>query len=132
VVEGQTLEYRAAAGLRSTKNPVKLARSMFDDAKLGLLVGPAADKLAADRGLDQVDNSYFTTTKRKTFWESRIADYHKVESHGTVGAVALDIHSNLAAANSTGGTMFKPVGRLGDTAIMGAGVYADDKIGIAW
>ena len=97
------------------------------------LFGAATDKLAEAYGLDIVENNYFTTPKRKYYWESQI---HRVrsekEDHGTVGAVALDIYGGLAAANSTGGMTFKSNGRLGDTAVIGAGLYADEGVAIAW
>jgi len=98
-----------------------------------MLTGSAADDLAARNGLDTVDNSYYTTSKRKNYWDANVARVRSLaEGHGTVGAVALDLHGNLAAANSTGGTMFKSVGRIGDTAIIGAGIYADDEVAIVW
>jgi beta-aspartyl-peptidase (threonine type) len=100
------------------------------------MVGQAGDDLARARGLDVVDNEYFTTPKRRDFWLSKKKpqqqQQQKVDEHGTVGAVALDLHGNLAAANSTGGMMFKHTGRMGDTAIVGAGLYADKDVSIAW
>jgi beta-aspartyl-peptidase (threonine type) len=96
-------------------------------------MGSAADALAGQEGLDMVENSYYTTSKRKGYWDTNIARVGpSSEGHGTVGAVALDVYGNLGAANSTGGTMFKSVGRVGDTAIIGAGIYADDKVAIVW
>lgn len=97
------------------------------------LFGEATDKLAEKYELNVVENEYFTTPKRKDYWESQI---HRVrsekEDHGTVGAVVLDIYGNIAAANSTGGMNFKSSGRLGDTAVIGAGLYADKCVAIAW
>jgi beta-aspartyl-peptidase (threonine type) len=95
-------------------------------------MGSAADALADQCGLDMVENSYYTTFKRKDYWDANIAKVKPSSGHGTVGAIALDVHGNLAAANSTGGTMFKSVGRVGDTAIIGTGIYADDKVAIVW
>lgn len=103
---------------------------MLDSPAPALVIGPAADELAAKRGLEIVENSYFTTPSRRRYWESRVNRLK--EDHGTVGAVALDMHGNLAAANSTGGVTFKSSGRIGDTAIVGAGIYADDHVAIVW
>lgn len=106
---------------------------MLADRNLALLVGSAAEELAEQKDLDMVENSYFTTTGRKQYWQSHLNRCgKKLDGHGTVGAVALDVYGNLAAANSTGGTMFKAVGRVGDTAIIGAGIYADDRVAIVW
>ena len=133
VIDGKTCEYRAAVGLRRTKNPVRLARSMLSSAGLCFLAGSVADDLAARNGLEMVENSHFTTSKRKSYWDANVTRINAAaEGHGTVGAAALDVHGNLAAANSTGGTMFKSVGRVGDTAIVGAGIYADDEVAIVW
>jgi isoaspartyl peptidase/L-asparaginase-like protein (Ntn-hydrolase superfamily) len=133
VINGRTCEYRAAVGLRRTKNPVRLAKSMLSSSGLCFLTGSAADDLAAKNGLEMVENSYFTAPKRKNYWDANVARVEAAaESHGTVGAAALDVYGNIAAANSTGGTMFKSTGRVGDTAIIGAGIYADDEVAIVW
>ncbi|RDW63732.1 hypothetical protein BP6252_11277 [Coleophoma cylindrospora] len=132
VIDGSTSEYRAAAGLRQTKNPVRLARAMMSRTSPVFIVGPTADDLACREGLEMVDNEYFSTQSRKNYWLSNIDRVRSIiDHHGTVGAVALDIHGNLAAANSTGGLMFKSTGRIGDTAIIGAGIYADTEVAIA-
>ncbi|EKV05980.1 Putative isoaspartyl peptidase/L-asparaginase [Penicillium digitatum] len=128
VIDGTTCRYRAAGGLQRTKNPIKLAHKMLDFQAPALIVGKAADELAETNGLDMVDNSYFTTDSRRLYWEAKRNKL--LENHGTVGAVALDIHGNLAAANSTGGISFKHRGRIGDTAIVGAGIYADDQVAV--
>ncbi|KZM21180.1 hydrolase [Ascochyta rabiei] len=78
-------------------------------------------------------NYYFTILKRKGYWDANVTKIGEIaEGHGTVGATALDIYGNLAATDSTGGTMFKSVDRVRDTAILGAGIYADDKVAIVW
>lgn len=133
IIDGATCEYRAAAGLRHTKNPIQLARSMLALESPNLIVGDAADELAVTQGLHMVENTYFTTAKRRQFWlAKKAAATSPKDEHGTVGAVVLDVHGNLAAANSTGGIMMKSIGRVGDTAIPGAGIYADDQVAIAW
>lgn len=133
VIDGSNCEYRAAACLRRTKNPVRLARTMMSAESPSFIIGSTADDLACNKGLQMVDNEYFSTESRKKYWSSNIGIVKSTsEYHGTVGAVALDVYGNLAAANSTGGLMFKSVGRIGDTAIAGAGIYADDVVGIVW
>ncbi len=99
-----------------------------------MLVGDAADDMAHRLGLEKVPNIYFETASRRAYWESqfqRVERRIELES-GTVGAVALDTHGHIAAAGSSGGISGKDKGRVGDTAILGAGLFANDKIGIAW
>lgn len=131
IMDGFTSNYRAAGCLREVKNPIRLAHTMLSSKSSPVfLVGQAGDELAKASGLAMVNNGYFTTAKRRDFWLSK--KRQKVDEHGTVGAVALDLAGNLAAANSTGGMMFKKTGRMGDTAIVGAGLYADTEVAIAW
>jgi beta-aspartyl-peptidase (threonine type) len=85
-----------------------------------MLVRDGAEKFAREHGLEIVDPSYFFTQKR---WDALV----KAQKHGTVGAVALDRSGNLAAATSTGGMTNKMTGRVGDTPIIGAGTYANNK-----
>lgn len=93
------------------------------------IAGSGGDELAKQLGLEIVPNSYFATESRTSYWHKKKAE---ISEHGTVGAVVLDVHGNLAAANSTGGMMFKPVGRVGDTAVLGSGLYADKNVAIVW
>ncbi|KAK2036639.1 N-terminal nucleophile aminohydrolase [Colletotrichum somersetense] len=133
VVDGKTSEYRAVAGLQHVKNPVRLARALLPENTPAFLFGETAEALAAKRGLEMVEISHFTTSKRKQYWDSHVKIARSLaEDHGTVGAVVLDLHGNLAAANSTGGMTFKLKGRIGDTAVLGAGIWADDRLAIAW
>ena len=80
-----------------------------------------------------VSNDYFTTATKKARWEAR-AGTASEPSHDleTVGAVALDLHGNLAAASSTGGLTGKMKGRVGDTAIFGAGLSVDQNLAVVW
>lgn len=93
------------------------------------IAGPGGDQLACRLGLETVPNSYFVTDRRMSYWKAKKAE---ASEHGTVGAVVLDAHGSVAVANSTGGMMFKPAGRVGDTALLGSGVYADKRIAVAW
>ena len=92
-----------------------------------LIIGEGAEEVAAKNGLELVDTSYFFTQSR---WDSYLRVKKKMEEaekHGTVGAVALDMHGNLAAGTSTGGMTYKMKGRVGDSPIIGAGTYADNN-----
>lgn len=105
---------------------------MLDSSGQGtpiFIAGPNGDTLAERLGLDLVPNSYFATENRVKYWSAKKAE---ISEHGTVGAVVLDAHGNLAAANSTGGMMFKAIGRVGDTAVLGSGLYADKNVAIVW
>ncbi|CAI0654092.1 unnamed protein product [Colletotrichum noveboracense] len=130
IVNGSTATYRAAVCLKNTKNPIKLVRAMLHQGGTNtpvFMAGGGADELSASLGLDMVPNSFFATKRRMSYWSNRRSE---VSEHGTVGAVVLDSHGNLAAANSTGGMMFKPSGRVGDTAILGSGLYADERVAV--
>ncbi|OAA35761.1 Peptidase T2, asparaginase 2 [Beauveria brongniartii RCEF 3172] len=132
IVCGATSGYRAAVCLQATKNPIKLVRAMLDDTGPSasvFIAGAGGDDLAKRLALDIVPNCYFATESRTSYWQRKRAE---ISEHGTVGAVVRDSHGNVAAANSTGGMMFKPVGRVGDTAVLGSGLYADKRVAIAW
>lgn len=134
IMDGATLAAGAVCGVRRIKNPVKAARAVMDSGLAVLMAGPAADDFAAKAGLDIVEPTYFTTQRRVDALASlkaraalgTIARASEAEKHGTVGAVARDSRGHLAAATSTGGFNNKPVGRVGDSPIVGAGTYADD------
>ena len=128
IMYGKTGGAGAVAGVHNIKNPILAARAVMENSAHVLLTGDGADEFASKQGLEIVDSSYFFTQKR---WKS----YEKVktkrslenEKHGTVGAVALDMHGNLAAGTSTGGMTYKMKGRVGDSPIIGAGTYADNS-----
>ena len=132
IMDGATLAGGALAGARRIRNPVLAARAIMERGPSVLLAGPAADDFAEANGIDMVPNSYFTTERRVKALASlkaraklgTIGMASEAEKHGTVGAVALDAQGNLAAATSTGGFNNKPVGRVGDSPILGAGTYA--------
>jgi beta-aspartyl-peptidase (threonine type) len=122
IMDGATLMAGAVAGVRHVKNPVLAARAVMEKSAHVMLSGEGADEFAKNQGLEIVDSSYFFTKRR---WESyKRANKNK---YGTVGAVALDMHGNLAAATSTGGMTNKMKGRIGDSPIIGAGTYADNN-----
>ncbi|OCL12796.1 putative L-asparaginase [Glonium stellatum] len=132
IIDGSSGRYGAVAGNTTTRNPINAARTVLDSGKHSFIFGPAADELAQAAGLQMVENSFFTTPIRKLHWEARRSRKPEipVEDSGTVGAVALDIHGRLAAAGSTGGATFKAKGRLGDTAVIGAGILANERVAV--
>ncbi|KXV61201.1 isoaspartyl peptidase [Acetobacter tropicalis] len=134
IMDGATAQAGAVAGAQAVRNPVRLARKLMEQSIPMMLAGPAADAYAADHGLETVPQSYFTTPRRAEALATmrahdRLGTFaSESEKHGTVGAVALDCDGNLAAATSTGGFTNKAVGRVGDSAIIGAGTYARNGV----
>lgn len=136
VMDGSSLAAGALAGVRRVRNPVLGAREVMRQGRCVLIIGGAGDALAEAAGLACVDNRYFRTEHRVGQWrraheagQIMTLDHDRpaaTPGYGTVGAVALDRHGHLAAATSTGGMTGKPVGRVGDSPIIGAGVYAND------
>ena len=129
IMDGNTLKAGAVAGVHHVKNPIRLARTVMEKSEHVFFIGDGAEKFAQEHGLELVDESYFFTEAR---WQSLQKAKAKEsltekEKHGTVGAVALDQHGNLAAATSTGGMTNKKFGRIGDSPIIGAGTYADNE-----
>jgi beta-aspartyl-peptidase (threonine type) len=122
IMDGATLAAGAVAAVNRIRNPVAAARAVMEQSPHVLLCAKAADDFAAKHGLALEAPSYFHT-------EARLAALKKglKRHHGTVGAVALDAQGNLAAATSTGGYTGKLAGRVGDSPIIGAGTYADNR-----
>ncbi|HEX6791866.1 MAG TPA: isoaspartyl peptidase/L-asparaginase [Candidatus Krumholzibacteria bacterium] len=137
IMDGSTRKAGAVASVRNLKNPIKAARLVLERTSHVLLVGRGATDFARDEGLEFEDSSYFATQRRweeleKTKEEEKERGRHGSlafpHTHlGTVGAVAVDTHGNLAAATSTGGLTNKHWGRVGDSPIIGAGTYADNE-----
>jgi beta-aspartyl-peptidase (threonine type) len=137
VMDGGTLRAGAATLLSRVKNPVKLARLILEQSRHVMLSGAGAEALASTNGLELEDNPYFVTPRRIEQLERALAVHPtatelsesegEAGSTGTVGAVALDGHGNLAAATSTGGMTNKLSGRIGDSPLIGAGTYADNR-----
>lgn len=128
IMDGATLEAGAVAAVRTVRNPVRLARRVMEATPHILLVGPGAEAFAAREGLETVDNGWFTTPRRREALDELLArETPAAAGGGTVGAVALDREGHLAAATSTGGLTGKLPGRVGDTPLIGAGTFADDR-----
>ena len=138
VMDGRQLAAGAVAGVSTLRNPVKAARLVMEKSPHVLLAGSGAEAFACKHGAETATPDYFHTDFRYQQWlqarqQNRIMLDHQARpidedrKMGTVGAVALDQHGNLAAATSTGGMTNKLAGRIGDTPIPGAGCYADNR-----
>lgn len=116
VMNGAGPRAGGVAAIRGVRNPVVLARAVMERTPHVLLAGAGAEALADREGIERVDPAWHVTERRRRQWEGG----------DTVGAVALDAHGHLAAATSTGGIADKLPGRIGDSPIPGAGIYAHD------
>jgi len=129
IMDGSNLACGAVAALTTVRHPIALARLVMDKTPHVLLAGAGAERFADAMGVERVANEWFSTPRRREQLE-RWREQHAADpgqEHGTVGAVALDRAGHLAAATSTGGTTGKRWGRIGDSPIIGAGTYADDR-----
>lgn len=126
IMHGGTLDTGAVTGVKHIKNPISLSHDLMKNSRHVLLAGQGAELYAQHRGFDLVTQDYFFTQRR---WDSLHnakngeSDFNFGETN-TVGAVALDSSGDVAAGTSTGGLTNKPVGRIGDSPIVGAGTYA--------
>ncbi len=131
IMDGRTRAAGAVAGATATRNPISLARAVMEKSPHVFLAGDGADLFSKQQGLQQVPNSYFSTPeRRRQLHEMKTTKVSALEveyKYGTVGAVALDSQGHVAAATSTGGMTGKRWGRVGDSPLIGAGTYADDR-----
>jgi beta-aspartyl-peptidase (threonine type) len=125
IMEGTELRCGAVAAVERMANPVTLARRVLDDGRHVLLVGDGALAFARAAGLPECDPASLVTERARRRLAARLGP----SPGGTVGAVALDRHGTIAAATSTGGTSGKLPGRVGDSALIGCGTYADSTLG---
>ncbi|KAI9651772.1 MAG: hypothetical protein M1829_002448 [Trizodia sp. TS-e1964] len=132
IVDGHSTSYGAVCCVATTKNPILTANALLFHGPHCMLVGQAADDLSKKLGLETVDNKHFSTTFRRTHWEQqdRLRQKKPLWDMGTVGAVVLDSYGHIAAGGSTGGLTGKLRGRIGDTAVLGAGLFGDTKVGV--
>jgi len=134
IMDGATRAAGAVAGITRTRNPISLARAVMTQTPHVLLAREGADVFALETGLPHVDPGWFRTEER---WQALAAMkaaaacggsvFDKTLKYGTVGAVARDAAGHLAAATSTGGLTGKRWGRIGDSPLIGAGTFADDR-----
>jgi beta-aspartyl-peptidase (threonine type) len=138
IMNGDSLQAGAVGGVTTVKNPIRAARAVMEKSPHVLFTNRGAEKFAADNGLEMVDPKYFFTERRwkqiQRWLEKQKAKPQAAAEHGrgtgyfsTVGCVALDASGNIAAGTSTGGMTGKRFGRIGDSPIIGAGTYADNR-----
>jgi beta-aspartyl-peptidase (threonine type) len=129
IMEGDRLACGAVAAVSRVANPITLARRVLEDGRHVLLVGEGAHAFARGAGLPACDPATLVTERQRRRLRDRAVT--QAAAGGTVGAVALDRRGTAAAATSTGGTAGKLPGRVGDSALIGCGTYADSTVGAA-
>ena len=134
IMDGKTLKAGAAAGLRGVKNPILVAFDVLQNTPFVMIAGEKAIEYARQKNFKFEPESYFFTQLRHDQWqeirggeEMKLDHSGKGANFGTVGTVAVDIDGNVAAASSTGGMTNKAWGRVGDSPLIGAGTYANNK-----
>jgi beta-aspartyl-peptidase (threonine type) len=131
IMDGRERKAGSVTGVTATKNPVSLARAVMEQSPHVMLSREGADQFSREKDLEQVPPEYFITEERRRQLEEIQAMpdgwFDEEMKYGTVGAVALDADGHLAAATSTGGITGKRWGRIGDSPIIGAGTWADDR-----
>jgi L-asparaginase / beta-aspartyl-peptidase len=135
IMDGRTRAAGAVAGLFGPRNPILAARAVMERTDHVLLIGDGALDLCRRAGLAMEEAPYFFTQARWDALQAELAfrasgapdDGNEQRRHGTVGAVARDVHGDVAAATSTGGMTAKAAGRVGDSPLIGAGTYADNE-----
>jgi beta-aspartyl-peptidase (threonine type) len=131
IMDGRERSAGAVAGVTTVRNPVLLARAVMEQSPHVLLAGAGAETFAREHGFEPVDPGWFETPERRRqldeFRQRKGGWFDSSVKYGTVGAVARDVHGHVAAATSTGGLTGKRWGRIGDSPLIGAGTYADDR-----
>lgn len=127
IMDGRDLSCGAVAGVRTVKNPITLARLVMERTPHVLLAADGAEAFADEMQVERVEPDYFFTEERWESLQRALGRESRAPGGGTVGAVALDRDGNLAAGTSTGGLTNKRFGRVGDSPIIGAGTYADNR-----
>lgn len=139
IMDGRYLQAGAVAGVSNIPNPVQLARLVMSKSEHVMLVAGGAMRFADQCGMELLPDRYFVTDERLAQLEQARREHKTMldhddrggdpegQKHGTIGVVARDSHGDLAAATSTGGIVNKRQGRVGDSPIVGAGVYADNE-----
>jgi len=130
IMDGSTRNAGAVAGVRTIRCPISLARAVMEKSSHVLLSFDGAEEFARNHGFATVENRWFETEERRAQLETVLAaggEFDADVKYGTIGAVAVDSAGHVAAATSTGGLTAKRWGRIGDSPLIGAGTYADDR-----
>ncbi|MFQ5614094.1 MAG: isoaspartyl peptidase/L-asparaginase family protein [Anaerolineae bacterium] len=136
VMDGATLQIGAVAAVERVQNPIKVVRRLLTD-RYNVLVGRGAEAYAAQQGFAQIEPDALIVERERRRWREAMEkgppateeEFSSGEGSGTVGAVAIDRSGNIVAGTSTGGSRFKPVGRVGDSPLPGCGYFADSRLG---
>lgn len=152
VMDGETGAFGSVMSVQRLANPVRVARRLVDagNGQVRMLSGKGAERFAEAEGIDLIENTALVCERERRRFEAlrrKAERYHTSDSflpgsasvsevgvedgHDTVGCVARDANGRLAAATSTGGTPFKPPGRVGDSPLPGAGFFADDRVAVS-
>jgi beta-aspartyl-peptidase (threonine type) len=136
IMDGSTLRGAGIAAVRGVPNPITFARMVLERTPHMMLAGEEATQFAVDCGIELLPDEHFITEERRALWKKKLdagetpAD-QVVSSGGTVGAAALDVDGRLAAGTSTGGLILSLPSRVGDSAIIGAGTYANEYAAVS-
>lgn len=140
IMEGQSRRAGAVAGVETVRNPVRLARAVMEQSPHVMMISAGAERFADTQPqIERVNNDWFDTDTRRVQLDQEQARERSEAGNenlrgkyfGTVGAVALDSQGNLAAATSTGGMTNKRYGRVGDSPLIGAGTWADERCAVS-
>jgi beta-aspartyl-peptidase (threonine type) len=145
IMDGATLKAGGVGCVERLRNPVRAARVVLEKSPHIYFVAEGAERFANEHGIPLIDNRELILPREIERWKNAAEqrylrvpaeysgrpDSHDADSHDTVGAVALDRHGNIAAATSTGGTLNKAPGRIGDSSLIGCGCYADNETAAA-
>lgn len=125
MMNGATLDWGAVGAIQGVRHPIAVARRIMED-KSRLLVARSGERFALEHGLEMCAKESLVSAEQYQEWKDEL---EVIDRPNTVGCVAMDVHGNLVAGTSTGGTTGQPQGRVGDTALVGSGLYADNRFG---
>ena len=130
IMDGATRDAGAVAGVKTIRCPISLARAVMEKTSHVLLSFEGAEEFGREQGFQTVDNAWFETAERRGQLDKVLAAGGQFDAdvkYGTIGVVAVDAAGHVAAATSTGGLTAKRWGRIGDSPLIGAGTFADDR-----
>lgn len=140
IMDGATLKAGGVGCVERLRNPVRAARLVLEQSPHVYFVAEGAERFASEHGIPLIENSELVLPREIERWKNASEQRYlsvpvefsgKLDSHDTVGAVALDRQGNIASATSTGGTLNKAPGRVGDSSLIGCGCYADNETAAA-
>ncbi len=127
IMDGNSKESGAVAIVTGVRHPISLARKILHEKNTAYLGAHGAEKFAVLEGIELKPDEWFISHYQKEVFDKNIREQKEASGHGTVGAVAVDMFGNIAAATSTGGLDFCRSGRIADSSMIGVGCYADNK-----